>query len=85
MDLTSNFSGNSASCIIFNLASGGIHILSIPAGSSSIVSGDVYSPAPYKASITASIQGVTYIGEDLSATITNSDIVFPFDLVPLVP
>ena len=51
VDLTNT--ANTGSCIIFNLSSGGIEILTIPGGSSSVVSSQIFVAANYKASITA--------------------------------
>ena len=83
VDLTTNYRGNTGSCIIINLANFAITTLSIPEGSSSVTSEQQFRAGTYSVIATATIQGRRYNSENGPHTtiITDSDVTAPFTLI----
>ena len=84
MDLTTNYRGNTGSCIIINLANFAITTLNIPEGSSSVTSAIQFRAGAYSVIATSTIQGQRYNAENgpIPTLVSDSDVTVPFTLIP---
>ena len=81
VDLTDANSNNSGGqCILINLSAGGVDLLTIPANSNTVNTGETKAAGTYQASATATIGGSMYSGSPQTLALTNGNLVFNFNL-----